>query len=466
MDNETIISGRPPVKTESLEGIKTQIDRLSFTNGKLDVNASVTGASGGTSAVDKSAFTVGTDSQTPIGGIYQASPDTITDGKTAAVGIDANRALKVHITANDVSSSGGTSSVDGATYSAGVSQGTPFMGAVDDTSTSSAAEDKIAIARITPQRGVHVNLRNQSGTEIGTASTPVQVSLANTAANSTAVKVDASSVAVPVTDNSGSLTVDNAGTFAVQAAQSGTWNITNVSGTVSLPTGAATAAKQPALGTAGTPSADVITVQGVTSMTALKVDGSAVTQPVSISGNQAVNVAQINGVTPLMGNGASGTGAQRVTIANDSTGKLATVDTITNVVHVDDNSGSLTVDGTVTANLAPTTSGGLTTYHLASTGSTNATVVKNSAGQLYGWYIYNSNAAARKLAFHNASTTPTAGASIFFSIVIPPASAANVEFTQGIPFSTGISITTVTDLADSGTTAVAANDLIINLFYK
>jgi len=48
-----------------------------------------------------------------------------------------------------------------------------------------------------------------------------------------------------------------------------------------LPTGAATAAKQPALGTAGTPSADVITVQGATTGTALKVDGSAVTQPVS-----------------------------------------------------------------------------------------------------------------------------------------------------------------------------------------
>jgi hypothetical protein len=75
--------------------------------------------------------------------------------------------------------------------------------------------------------------------------------------------------------------VKNSGTFAVQAAQSGTWNITNISGTVSLPTGAATAVKQPALGTAGTASADVITVQGIASMTALKVDGSAVTQPVS-----------------------------------------------------------------------------------------------------------------------------------------------------------------------------------------
>jgi hypothetical protein len=48
-----------------------------------------------------------------------------------------------------------------------------------------------------------------------------------------------------------------------------------------LPSGAATAAKQPALGTAGSASADVISVQGVASMTALKVDGSGVTQPVS-----------------------------------------------------------------------------------------------------------------------------------------------------------------------------------------
>lgn len=76
---------------------------------------------------------------------------------------------------------------------------------------------------------------------------------------------------VHVDDNSGSLTVDNAGTFAVQAAQSGTWNVTNVSGTVSLPTGAATSAKQPALGTAGTPSTDVISVQGVSSGTPLLV---------------------------------------------------------------------------------------------------------------------------------------------------------------------------------------------------
>lgn len=35
--------------------------------------------------------------------------------------------------------------------------------------------------------------------------------------------------------------------------------------------------------------------------------------------NRAVNVAQINGVTPLMGNGATGTGSPRVTLSNDNT---------------------------------------------------------------------------------------------------------------------------------------------------
>ncbi len=53
----------------------------------------------------------------------------------------------------------------------------------------------------------------------------------------------------------------------VAVTQSGSWNLTNIDGTITLPTGAATAAKQPALGTAGTASADVLSVQGRAGMT-------------------------------------------------------------------------------------------------------------------------------------------------------------------------------------------------------
>ena len=130
-------------------------------------------------------------------------------------------------------------------------------------------------------------------------------------------------------------------------------------------------------------------------------------------------------------------------------------------------SHAVTNAGTFATQATPTTatSGGPTTYHLVSAATTNLTNIKASAGQLYGWYIYNSNAAARKVAFHNVSGTPTAGASIYFTLVIPATSGANVFLPHGIPFSIGIAISTVTGLADTDTAAVAANDLIINLWY-
>lgn len=245
-----------------------------------------------------------------------------------------------------------------------------------------------------------------------------------------------------------------------------------------------------------------------------------------------VDVASVPAPLSTTGGGTEAA-ALRVTIANDSTG----------VVSIDDNGGSVTVDGTVSINAipagtnnigdvdvasivpgtgatnlgkaedaahatgdvgimalgvraasptersagptdgdyvpmgvnevgaqwisaTPSANGGLTVFSLVSAGSTNATNIKNSAGNVYGWYIYNSNAAARKVVFHNTAGTPTAGASVYFSLVIPPTSGANVELTNGIQFSTGIAITTVTGLAANDSAAVAANDLVIAIFYK
>jgi len=123
---------------------------------------------------------------------------------------------------------------------------------------------------------------------------------------------------------------------------------------------------------------------------------------------------------------------------------------------------------TLNTSLQEVATGGASVYHLVSTNTTNATNIKSSAGKVTGWYIYNNNGSARKVAFHNASTTPTAGAtaSFYFSIVIPPLSAANCPYPAGIAFSTGIGITTTTGLADSDATAVGSTDLIINIFYK
>ncbi len=124
-----------------------------------------------------------------------------------------------------------------------------------------------------------------------------------------------------------------AGTNTIGAVtQSGTWNITNVSGTVSLPTGASTAANQTAVigpvspGTAATNSNLIGGVYNSTAPTlttgqqasiqlnasgAVKTDGSATTQPVSgtVTANQGTanatpwnaNIAQVGGSAIALG---------------------------------------------------------------------------------------------------------------------------------------------------------------------
>lgn len=47
--------------------------------------------------------------------------------------------------------------------------------------------------------------------------------------------------------------------------------------------------------------------------------GSPFQAGAALAANQSINVAQINGVTPLMGNGTTGTGSHRITVANDNT---------------------------------------------------------------------------------------------------------------------------------------------------
>ena len=106
---------------------------------------------------------------------------------------------------------------------------------------------------------------------------------------------------------------------AVPASQSGTWNINNVSGTVSLPTGAATSALQ----TTGNTSLSSIDGKLTTTLNGLKVDGSAVTQPVSAASlplptgaATETTLSAINGKLGSLGQKVM-TGSTPVVIASD-----------------------------------------------------------------------------------------------------------------------------------------------------
>lgn len=150
----------------------------------------------------------------------------------------------------------------GAAQDATLTGGTQKAIARGGAKGSTTAADVTSTPAGANHQPLDVAINDAAGVQLGVPSAPIQVSLANTAANGTAVKTDGSAVTQPVS-----------------------------AAALPLPSGASTSAKQPALGTAGAPSADVITIQGAASMTAVKTDGSGVTQPVSIAGNVATTDA-------------------------------------------------------------------------------------------------------------------------------------------------------------------------------
>lgn len=94
--------------------------------------------------------------------------------------------------------------------------------------------------------------------------------------------------------------------------------------------------------------------------------------------------------------------------------------------------------------------------------------IKATAGKIYGWFMYNDGASEVYVKFYNATaanvtvgtTTPV------LTVPLPASSAANIEFTNGIPFSTAICIAATTGVADADTAAPAANQVVANIFYK
>lgn len=245
----------------------------------------------------------------------------------------------------------------------------------------------------------------------------------------------------------------------------------------------------------------------VTASNALKVDGSAVTQPVSGSlttVSTVTSVTQFNGVAIALNNGTTSTGTLRVTLSSDSTGIIASIGTsvtpgtsaghlgkaedavagsgdtgvavwgvrrdtpATNVNNAGDYAEiPVSGQGTLWVSQSPAVGGGWSISRLLSAATTNATNAKASAGIVGGWYAYNANASVRYLKLYNKATSPTVGSDTpVMTIPIPAGAAANVEFGNGINFATGIGYATTTGVADADTGAVAANEIIINLFYK
>ena len=166
----------------------------------------------------------------------------------------------------------------------------------------------------------------------------------------------------------------------------------------------------------------------------------------SLAANQSVNNAQIAGVATATGNGNVSTGVQRVAIATDNT------------------------PFSVNATPKVGTTGGATPYMYLAAASTNqdSQSVKGSAGHLYGYDVFNTNAALRYVKIYDKATAPTSSDTPKLVILVPGNTAgagAVKDFANGVVFTLGIGIRITTGQANSDATAVTAGDVVVNLQY-
>lgn len=327
----------------------------------------------------------------------------------------------------------------------------------------------------------NVNVHDSAGNPINSTGTSLNVDVTNT---------------VPVTLTSttitGNVTVVQPTGTNLHVVVDGT---SPISGTVTANQGTAntTANKWPIeiVDSSGT------NVATVSATGAVKVDGSAVTQPVNgtitanagtgnftvvqataanlnatVTGtvtttppaNASTNLTQVAGTAlGATGVAAYGTAPAAVNVPGvnafitNTPAVTLTSTTITGTVAVTE-SGTWTVQPGNTANTtpwlvtqSPATSGGVSAN--VQQALTSSALVKGSAGQKYGYEIFNPNIATVYVFFYNTTSAPTIGSTtnLITQMGIPAGSGAVFNHTIGIAFSTGIYVAVST----SATSAAA-----------
>jgi len=189
--------------------------KINPATGRLLVESS---GGSGVAATDDAAFTFGTDSYTPAGGVYSSTLDSVNDGDGGAFAMtikralyisvltpagdsamdDTNDALRVNVVASSASG-GGTSMVDDAAFTPGTTEITPIGAMFDDVAPDSVNEGDGGVVRMSANRNLYSTIRDAAGNERG-------------------ANVNASNELLVALSSVPSHPVTNAGTFAVQAA--------------------------------------------------------------------------------------------------------------------------------------------------------------------------------------------------------------------------------------------------------
>jgi hypothetical protein len=104
-----------------------------------------------------------------------------------------------------------------------------------------------------------------------------------------------------------------------------------------------------------------------------------------------------------------------------------------------------------------------------STATTNATLIKNSAGVLGYLTASNSSSSPRFLKLYDKASAPTVGTDVPIHTFLIPGNASgagsNIPLGAGMAFSTGLALAITAGAVDSDATAVGLTDVIVNYGY-
>ena len=242
-----------------------------------------------------------------------------------------------------------------------------------------------------------------------------QLEISNDVGNPVPVNGTVSITSLPT----GSNTIGSIANTTFAVTQSGPWAVGNITGTVSLPTGAATSALQTigntSLASIATSTANLPVGLTVTS-TRLLVDPSGVTSPISAASlplptGAATSANQTTGNSSLASIVTNTTGI--ATAANQTTMQASLSSIVTNTtgaatsaLQTTGNTTLSTISTSLTSILARLMPVGTDTNYI---GTSVADCVKTSSGSLYSITAVNLNTATRYLQIFNQATVPTTG---------------------------------------------------------
>jgi hypothetical protein len=193
----------------------------------------------------------------------------------------------------------------------------------------------------------------------------------------------------------------------------------------------------------------------------------------ALTANQSVNTAQVNGVTVLTGTGATGTGAQRVTVSVDSATVAGSASLPAGTSVIGKAGIDQTTPGTTNAVQAIAgTTGGTSVSRTQAANNTTGISIKGTAGTVYGVRVFNNSTTVAYAKLYNKATAPTCGTDTVVDQIMIPANASGAGAVvpmggpAGVAYGTGIGLCITTGFADSDTTAPAASTYVVSVDYK